>query len=246
MLQVIVGMIFTFMLLSLLGTTVNELIASWRGWRGFYMEEGLKRLLQQKDNPEIFEKFRNNPIYKQLLQHAAPLRVSQAPAYLSADNFTSILSNVLKKKGEVLTTVDEFIQGVPEDSELRRILEQLKEEGHENLGDFKNRLQSWFNDIMGEAGGWYKRHLQFVTLFVGLGIAAVFNADSFAIYKHLTTNTQAAALLEQMAEKYTLTNEAPTLTTKTAPPVATPATPSDTSQIATATPAGHRRSGRPR
>ena len=44
--EVIVGMVFTFLLLSLLGTTVNELIAAWRGWRGFYLEEGLKRLLE--------------------------------------------------------------------------------------------------------------------------------------------------------------------------------------------------------
>lgn len=160
MLEVIIGMIFTFMLLSLLGTTVNELISSWRGWRGFYMEEGLRRLLEFKDRPEVYEKFKDNPFFRQLMQHKAPLRVSQAPAYLSSTNFTEILTNVLKKKGQPVEKIDDLLEGLPEDSRLRQVLEQLKDEGHENLEAYKARLQTWFDDVMWQAGGWYKRHLQ--------------------------------------------------------------------------------------
>ena len=100
MLEVLAGLLFTFLLLSLLGTTLNELIAAWRGWRGFYLDEALRRLLEFKDDPAVYEKFKNNAFYKQLMQHRAPLRVSQAPGYLSSSNFTSILMNVLKGKGK--------------------------------------------------------------------------------------------------------------------------------------------------
>ena len=207
MLEVIVGLIFTFMLLSLLGTTVNELVSAWRGWRGFYLEEGLKRLLEFKDNPEIFEKFKNNPYFKQLMQHKAPLRVSQAPAYLSSSNFATILANILKKKGQAVEKIDDLLEGLPENSQLRQVLDQLKEEGHENVEAYKARLQTWFDDVMGQASGWYKRHVQFVTLFVGLSIAGVLNADSFQIYKHLANNASARESLAMMAEKYAAENE---------------------------------------
>ena len=50
MLEVIIGLIFTYLLLSLLVTTINELMASWRAWRGYFFEEGLKKILEWKEN----------------------------------------------------------------------------------------------------------------------------------------------------------------------------------------------------
>ncbi len=213
MLEVILGMIFTFMLLSLLGTTLNELVSAWRGWRGFYMEEALKRLLEHRDKKEVFEKFMNNPLFQQMMQHKAILRKSQAPAYLSSANFASILTNVLKQKDKVLTSIEDIIQGVPEDSRLRQVLEQFKEEGHTTVEAFKARMQTWFDDVMAQSSGWYKRHLQFVTFFVGLGIAMVLNADSFKIYAHLTNNAASRQKLALLAKTFAAENETlPSLT----------------------------------
>lgn len=203
------------MVLSLLGTTVNELIGSWRGWRGFYLEEGLKRLLEFKDDPKAFEKFSNNPYYKQLRQHRAPLRASQAPAYLSSANFTSILFNVLKTKDKALAKVEDLLEDLPPDSQLHKILSQLKEEGHDNLESYKARVQGWFDDIMWQSSGWYKRHLQFVTFFVGLGIAVIFNADTFQVYSHLANNADARQKLSALAENFV--NENAALPTATVP-----------------------------
>ncbi|MEK7257906.1 MAG: hypothetical protein AAB316_24320 [Bacteroidota bacterium] len=205
--EVIVGLVFTFLLLSLLGTTLNELIAAWRGWRGFYLEEGLKRLLEFKDDPTIFEKFKKNPLYRQFLADKVPLRVSTAPAYLSSANFTSILSNVLKNKDKAVTGVEDFIAGLPPESQLRQVLEQLRDEGHQEVATYKLRLQSWFDDVMNQASGWYKRHLQVVTLLVGLGIAVGLNADAFKIYNHLTTNSVARRQLTSLAEIYVQQNQ---------------------------------------
>jgi hypothetical protein len=207
MLEVIIGMIFTFMLLSLLGTTLNELVSAWRGWRGFYLEEALKRLLEFDDKKDVFEKFMKNPLFQQMMQHKAILRKSQAPAYLSSANFTAILTNVLKKKGNAIQSVDDIINGAPEGSRLREVLEQFKEEGHTNVEAFKSRMQTWFDDIMGHSSGWYKRHLQFVTFFVGFGIAVVLNADSFQIYSHLTTNADSRQKLSTMAKAFAAENE---------------------------------------
>ncbi|HFA50379.1 MAG TPA: hypothetical protein ENJ95_15305 [Bacteroidetes bacterium] len=208
MLEIIVGMIFTYMVLSLLGTTINELISSWRGWRGLYLEEGLKRLLKFESDSSIFKKFTDNEFYKQLKQHKTPLRMSRAPEYLSAENFVSILTNTLKKKGVPVDKVEDMIEGLPADSKLREVLEQFKEEGHQSVEAYKQRLGNWFDDVMSHTSGWYKRHLQFVTIFVGLGIAMVFNADSFSIYSHLTKNTAARESLSTLARTFAENNDA--------------------------------------
>lgn len=202
MLEVIAGIVFTFLLLSLLGTTINELLSSWRGWRGYYLEEGLKRLLEYKDHPDIFERFMKNPFFQQMFQHWVPLRISRAPSYLSNTNFASILINVLKRKDKALECLDDLYSELPEGSKLRQVLEQLKNEGLETLDDFKLRVQSWFDDVMTQASGWYKRHMQMVTLLVGFIIAVVFNADSIQMYHHLTTNVAVRERINLLAEAY--------------------------------------------
>ncbi len=208
MLEVILGMMFTYMVLSLLGTTVNELISSWRGWRGFFMEEGIKRLLKFDDDPSVFKKFTDNEFYKQLMQHKAPFRVSRAPEWLSSKNFVSILVNTLKKSETAVAKVDEMIEGLPEGNKLREVLEQFKSEGHENVEAFKGRLQNWFDDVMAHSSGWYKRHLQMVTMFVGLVIAITINADSFDMYNTLSNSATARQSLSKMAEAFVANNEA--------------------------------------
>lgn len=207
MLEVIVGMIFTFMLLSLLGTTVNELLSSWRGWRGNYLEEGLKRLLEFKDDPSTYEKFEKNALFKQLHGHDAPGRMSKLPAWIKSTDFANILVSVVKKKGEAVEKADDIIKELPEGSQLRQVLEQLKDEGFESIDEFKERLGTWFDGVMAQSSGWYKRHLQQVTFLVGLTIAGVLNADSFSIYNHLTENAAARQSLASMAENYIANNE---------------------------------------
>ncbi|MEY3050931.1 MAG: hypothetical protein RLY31_716 [Bacteroidota bacterium] len=202
MLEVVTGMVFTFLLLSLLSTTVNELISSLRGWRGHYMEKGLKRLLAYQDDPAVFERFRDNPLYRQLRQSKVPLRISTAPNYLSGRNFINILTHVLQQKDRLPEQVDDLIGSLPENSELRKVLEQLRSEGYATLDAYKARLNEWFEDVMGQVSGWYRRHLQFVTVLVGLTIAVGLNADSFMIYQHLSGNATARAALSALAAGY--------------------------------------------
>ncbi len=214
MLEVIIGMMFSYMLLSLLGTTINELISSWRGWRGFYLEEGLKRLLKSGEDDSIFKQFTDNAFYKQLMQHKTPLRVSRAPEYLSASNFVSILTNTLKSSKESISKVDHLLEGLPKEHSLRKVLEQLKADTPDDLDKYKTRLHQWYDDVISHSSGWYKRHLQFVTIFVGLAIAMSLNADSFEMYAHLTKNTTARQSMSQMVENFFVNNpNAPVVTT---------------------------------
>ncbi len=202
MLEVIIGMVFIYLLLSLLATTLNELMAAWRGWRGFYLEEALKKLLNYAEDPKLFEKFTSSGFFNQLRQHKTPLRVSRAPSYMSSSTFASIFFKVLKNKDQSIQKVEDFIAALPEESKLRDILNQLKEESGEKLEDFKKHLETWYEEVMARSCGWYKRHMQVVTLLMGLGIAVFFNADSFKIYGQLSSNPEETLKIVAQASQF--------------------------------------------
>ncbi len=297
MLEIIIGIVFTFLLLSLLATTINELLASWRGWRGFYLDEGIQKLLEATENPETYNKFVDNPFYEQLKKHKAFLRVSRAPSYLQNSTFASILIAVLKgerngnlsfnqivnslpednklrqtltelqsegqdvleslkelltkvqDKEDVVEKLDEFIAklpadskakaalenlkskggdvvqdvntlsnvlnvqnvgellaALPSDSKLRKILSQIKTEGVEKLDDYKKDIEGWYDAIMDRAGGWYKRHVQIVTLIMGFIIAGILNADTFNMYRHLASNAGDRQAVVQLATDFVNNN----------------------------------------
>jgi len=148
MLEVIIGLVFTYLLLSLLATTINELFASWRGWRGHFLEEGLKKILEYKDNNKVYAHFKKNALYQQLENNPKVLgRVSNAPSYLSSESFVNILFKTLR--GEV--TARELVLQLPPESKIRRVIDDLKDDSHDKLVVFKERaiaLRTELNAIL--------------------------------------------------------------------------------------------------
>ena len=144
MLEVIIGLVFTYLLFSLLATTINELIASWRGWRGYYLEQGLKKILEYHENKKVFAHFKKNALYQQLENNPKVIgRVSHAPSYLSADAFIKILFKTLR--GEV--TARELVLQLPPESKIRRVIDDLQDDSHDKLVVFKERAESLYREL---------------------------------------------------------------------------------------------------
>jgi len=81
MLQVVIGLIFVMLLLSLLATTIMELLAAGLSLRGKNLEKALKNMLASKDAEEkLFREFKGNALYKQLSQKFWGRRYS--PSYI--------------------------------------------------------------------------------------------------------------------------------------------------------------------
>ncbi|MFT5747820.1 MAG: hypothetical protein ACI9XO_003908 [Paraglaciecola sp.] len=134
MLEVIIGLVFTYLLLSLLVTTLNELMASWRGWRGYFLEEGLKKILEFKEDKTVFASFKDNAMYQQLENDGKVVgRLSKAPSYLSSESFVNILFKALR--GTV--TAKDLISQLPPQSKIRSALDDLKDETKGSLTIFR-------------------------------------------------------------------------------------------------------------
>ncbi len=204
MLQIVTGLVFVMLLLSLLATTLMELIASGLALRGKNLEKALKNMLASAGNDEtLYKNFKQNPLFIQLSQKFFGRKYS--PSYMNADSFQSILLHTIL--GEQNT--DKLIQQIEEipDENLRKVLKQFLSDANHELDAFKGKIQKWYDDVMDRASGWYKRYTQKILVFVGLAIALVFNADAIAIYKYLGSNPENLASVLSLAESFVEKNQ---------------------------------------
>lgn len=196
-LTVVVGMIFVLLLLSLLATTLMELIASFFSLRGKNLLKALRNMLASDDEQEvILSEFQNNSLYRHLTQQYGR-KVSGPPSYINAETFQSILFDVILKDAD-FQQLPEKISQLPDD-DLRNVLQQLLRESDGQLDLFRLEVQNWYNNVMDRAAGWYKRNTQKILVLMGLGIAILFNADTVSMYENLSIDRELANSLYQNA-----------------------------------------------
>lgn len=199
MLQVVIGLVFVLLLLSLLATTMMELIASAFGLRGRNLEKALRNMLASTGmDDRTLHAFKNNALYKQLSSQYGQKRY--APSYIGARSFESILTDVvLDGKGK--EALEAQIEQIP-DEDLRKVLQQFLRETDSDIEAFKGRVRTWYDDVMDRASGWYKRSVQKILVGMGFFIAIVFNADTLAIYERLESDPATLQMVVGMAEDY--------------------------------------------
>jgi hypothetical protein len=199
MLNVVIGIIFILLLLSLLATTIMEIISSLLHMRGKILEKSLRNMLGA-DNDRIFQAFKENTLYEQL--SGKYLGKNTPPSYMDAETFKSIFMNIMGG----FDNLEHNIQHIPSEK-LKNILCQFLDDAKYNMEDFTKRLEKWYDDVMGRATGWYKRNLKQVLIFVGIGIAVIFNADTIEIYNKLSKDPETALEIANMAQQYTEQNQ---------------------------------------
>lgn len=204
MLNVIVGLVLIFLLYSLFATTILELLASFLSFRGRNLEKTLRNMLDP-GNSELFQDFKNNPMYKQLAGNF--VGKNTPPSYLTSEKFRSILFQVIGRN-QPEEKVDEWIGKMPE-GPLKEVLAQLMADARQDKEEFKQKVELWFNDVMDRASGWYKRNMQRILILVGLGIAFAFNVDSLEIYGKLSRDPETASMLVLEANKVVDAGQAP-------------------------------------
>lgn len=204
-LTVVTGIVFVLLLLSLLATTIMELLASFFHLRGRNLTKALRNMLASSDTTEeLLTQFKGNSLYKHLSQQYS--RTSQGPpSYMDSGTFQSILFDIILK-GEGVEKLKEKIDTLP-DEDLRNVLNQLLRDADNELDQFKGNIEKWFNDVMDRSSGWYKRYTQKILIWVGVLIALVFNADTFSIYERLASDPDTLQQVVALADSYVQTQE---------------------------------------
>lgn len=206
MLTIVLGIIFILLLLSLLATTIMELVSSLLQLRGKNLERALRNMLASSDLDErILEAFKQNALYRQLSYRNG--KKLSAPSYVSPQSFQSILMNILLEGREQnLENIRGSIDKLG-NQDLREVLLQLLNESENKLDDFRSKVQGWYNDVMDRSTAWYKQNTQKLLVMIGFALAVVFNADTIAIYQRLGADPEALQQVVTMAEAYVAGND---------------------------------------
>lgn len=195
-LDVVVGLVLMYLLLSLICTIINEFIASAFKLRAGNLRKGLENLI---DDPNLRAAFYNAPLIKSAERISGP----KGPSYLPSRTFALSILDMLKKENKVekFDSVQDALAAINElpQSDVKDALLSLAQNSAETVDDFRDSVSTWFDDTMDRAAGIYKRRLQLISIVISLFIAIAVNADSINVTKTLWVDNALRAQIAQSA-----------------------------------------------
>ncbi|MEZ2445568.1 hypothetical protein AB6805_27820 [Chitinophaga sp. RCC_12] len=232
--DVALGLIFIYLLYSLLASVVQELVARIFNSRARLLTKGLRRMLEDDDHSKdlgwfgkftffnwfyelgwsvvyFFEPFRKSPFLKKFystpsIRNLGENSATSRPAYISPQIFSQAMVHLLRSSVPEHKATDalaikaalthNYLQLVPG---TREHLLQLFEDAGHNMAAFRINMETWFNETMTRASGWYRKQTQTWLLCMGMAIAALFNVDSIAIARILMKDKNVRSQLVQLA-----------------------------------------------
>jgi DNA-binding transcriptional regulator YbjK len=254
-LSVFIGLVFVFLLYSLLATIIQEMIAGFINLRAVVLVKAIRVMLNDREPTTLkskksigkfFERL-NNQIKNQLhyltcklpdesfakafykhpsIKYLSPSSLRSKPSYIEPGNFSSTIVKILR--GMDYNGLNPQMQEIyktlyPSDLQIKTIqdptvvvgqvnsvtatikpetldqLRQLYVDAQKDVEKFKALLETWFNEIMDRANGWYKRQTKRILFIIGFVIAIWGNVDTLKIYSILAKDKTARDQMVQMA-----------------------------------------------
>ncbi len=197
--EIVIGLAFIYLLLSLICTSLTELISRAFAMRSENLKKGIENLLAgteedaDKLGRKIFDAFYLHPLIKRLSKRdsVVPIRRSKSlPSYIPSNIFARTLLDIITNEKPAETIKDSI--GQLDDSEIRKLLQSLNvdldndiSKAKENLEKATKNLECWYDESMDRISGWYARKAQLIALVLALIVSIGFNVDSFLIFQSL-------------------------------------------------------------
>jgi hypothetical protein len=187
MLDVIIGLIFVYLLLSILCTSANEWVSTITRRRGELLRKGIHQLLENQTIPGDEDKdgflraFYRHPLITSIMHD------KNHPAYISPRVFTAVVTDLLTaaKPGSIdFTDLEGGAKTLP-DGQVKKSILAVVQRSNRQLEAAQAAIEGWFNDSMDRVTGWYKRRTQIWTVVIALALTAVANADTVQIVRRL-------------------------------------------------------------
>lgn len=193
-LEVVLGLILVYLLLGLICTSVNELLAQAMRLRANTLAEGIGNILNDPKARDLAKLFYEHPLIK------AFYRKGDRPSYIPSQAFAITLLDIVTKDHSV--QFDKLEEGVNNlsNERVRHVLQLFVNRAGGKIENVQASLEQWFNDSVERISGWYKRRIQWITLLVACAAAGFSNADTVAIATQLASNAVLRAAVVAHAE----------------------------------------------
>ncbi|MCU1293952.1 MAG: hypothetical protein JWP08_2802 [Bryobacterales bacterium] len=214
-LDVAVGLIFLFLLLSLICSSIKEAIETVLKYRARFLHEGIKELLRDGNRSDLVDAFYRHPIINALFRgEFNPRRLGNLPSYIPAKAFSIALLDILNPAATVPEGV--ALPGAAGDSQpvaqlratvlkvanpsVRSAILPLIDAAGNDIDRVRRNIEEWYNGVMDRVSGWYKRRTQIIIAAVAFGIAVLMNVDAIGIARYLYTDQLQRSVIVGRAE----------------------------------------------
>jgi len=198
-----IGIIFVYLLLAVVCTTINEWIAGITSVRAKTLEKGIAQLLDKQptsDTSKTFlDEFYDHPLVAGMF---TPGKSGAAghPSYLPSRTFATALMDLATKGIQGTITFDQLQNGAKAlpPGNVQRALLALIQNSSGDLTRAQKNIEQWYDDSMQRVSGWYKRRTQYVTIAIAVVLTLATNADTIKFGHMLWINpTLRSAMVEQ-------------------------------------------------
>ncbi len=199
-LDMVVGLVFTFLAISLLTSTVVEAIASMTKWRSRTLLAGVKDLV----NDPTFSGLARTLYGHGLVNPRGPGSTQpdkNKPAYIDSQRFAAALLDIAGLTGPLtaktsmpalLATVNANIP-LKANEQVNSLLSGAIQRGVGQMDAVKKEVADWFDVGMDRVGGAYKRWTQLIGFIVALVLCVALNVDAIHVARTLWANPGIAA-----------------------------------------------------
>ena len=210
MLNLIIGLFFVYLILSMLCSGIQEAIAGWIRLRGRMLLGAIQQMLSNQDKDKnldhtLFDAFQDHQWFHSLKRSKltmvqSMLPIKKFPSYIQKSTFTSILLQILggsNSPEQIRNTVDSMNEG-----RLKDFLSNLISDAKGDAEALKTSIETWYDSTMHEVTLWYKTRSHTMLFVIGFLLASILNADTFSIYKKLSSNPETAEQIANLADAY--------------------------------------------
>lgn len=197
--EMAIGLIFAYVLLSILCSIINEWIARMASLRSKNLKASLSLLLADPNMSSLAKEVWDHPLIKDSSDAKA------GPAYIASNTFARVLIDVIdeksgfkakiaKNKNDLETAIKQA--NLPDN--VAKAMKSLIDDADTSIKDFQVNARVWFDNAMDRFSGVYRRWLQIISLGIAFLLAAGLNVDTLVIAQTLWKNP---ALRSQIADE---------------------------------------------
>jgi len=202
-LNLVIGLIFIYLIYSIAASTIWEIIISLTNMRGRmllkWMCDNFEELSTNTESKRIGEwqnEILDHPLAKGMLR-----KYEKLPSYISSEVFTDVLFDIIvnensKDQVSELSLKDvELVKKKLKSSQklkapLKRVFIQYLNEASGDLLNFKKRVGKWFDETQQRLMGAYKKSLQLWIFIIATILVGLTNADTIQISSYLYRNPE--------------------------------------------------------
>ena len=229
-LDVLIGVVFVFLLVSLMASAAVEIFEAIRKRRARFLWEVIGELLR---DPKLVEALYNHPLINGLYKGNYQAGGKDLPSYIPSRSFALAVMDLLLGEGGATgaaappltaTTIDPAkvaaLSAAPAAAaaaaaagpidrfanQAREAVLALVNAAQNDAAAARKNIEDWYNTAMDRVSGWYKRNTHAWLLLIGFILAVAMNVNTVRIVRELATSKPKRDAVVGIAVEYAKSN----------------------------------------